>query len=81
MDIKDTSEEKEEFLKLRAEDIDRELKETVEIFLKNISLKEDGNFEKLVLEEEGYFRNGVLKGYASKNYRASFIGVQTRREN
>ena len=80
LDIKDSSNEKEKFLKLRVEDIDTELKETVEVFLKNISLKEDGNLGKLVLEENGYFRNGVLKGYASKNYTASFIGVQTRRE-
>lgn len=71
----------ENFKKLIPEDIEAEFKETVEVFLKNITEKENENsYNGLILGENGYFKNGVLKGYASKNYTASFIGVQTRRE-
>lgn len=71
----------ENFKKLIPEDIEAEFKEVVEVFLKNITEKENENsYNGLILGENGYFKNGVLKGYASKNYTASFIGVQTRRE-
>ena len=71
----------ENFKKLVPEDIEAGFKEVVEVFLKNILEKENESLQnRLILGENGYFKNGVLKGYASKNYTASFIGVQTRRE-
>lgn len=67
-------------LYLQIEEIDSEIKEVVIDFLNNISDEENENFNSLILKNDGYFRNGVLKGYCSKEYNASYIGVQRRKE-
>lgn len=55
-----------------------ELREVIENFIENISIN---NLEdELILMKNGYFRNGVLEGYSSKNQEACFIGVQRRKE-
>ena len=68
------------FKGLIIEEIDEKLREPVEDFLKNINIKEnDSSFEGIVLEKNGYFRNGVLEGYSSDREEASFIGANNRK--
>lgn len=66
------------FAKLILEEIDEEYKEVVENLLKNIS--QDKTSESfLVIEKNGYFRNGAVEGYSTGEEKSSFIGVQTRK--
>ncbi len=62
------------------EEIDEKLRKPVEDFLKSINIREDdSSFEGIVLEKNGYFRNGVLEGYSSDREETSFIGVNNRK--
>lgn len=68
------------FKGLSIEEIDEKLRKPVEDFLKSINIREDdSSFEGIILEKNGYFRNGVLEGYSSDREEASFIGVNNRK--
>ena len=68
------------FKGLIIEEIDEKLRKPVEDFLKSINIREDdSSFEGIVLEKNGYFRNGVLEGYSSDREETSFIGVNNRK--
>ena len=68
------------FKGLIIEEIEEKLRKPVEDFLKSINIREDdSSFEGIVLEKNGYFRNGVLEGYSSDREETSFIGVNNRK--
>ena len=70
---------KSTFKGLIIEEIDEKLRKPVEDFLKSINIKEnDFNFEGIVLEKNGHFKNGVLEGWSGRE-EASFIGANNRK--
>lgn len=78
---KKNSDKNFKYNKLVPENIKDNIKEVIEDFFKNISPSEQEKNEGIIiLEKEGYFKNGVLEGYSSSKEEASFIGIQTRKE-
>ena len=57
------------------------LMKEAETFLAAVSCREDGEAE-IVLEIDGYFRNGVLSGYANplEDSESEYIGAESRRK-